>query len=58
MCQANITYTLAAVNRGKSHRQIPFNKFLLDYKEANKTEQEKVQDKIHKFFGGLAYGKK
>ena len=56
--QANICYTLAAINRGRNKKATPFNKFLLDYKEASKTDAEKTIDKINKFFGGLANGKK
>jgi hypothetical protein len=58
MCQANVAYTIAAVNKGKGQRQMPFNKFVLDYKEASKTDEEKTIEKIHKFFGGKVNGKK
>ena len=57
-CQANITYTIAAVNRGKGQRKPKVSDFRIDYKEAIKTEQEKTLDKINKFFGGSANGKK
>jgi hypothetical protein len=46
------------VNKGKGQKTIPFKKFVLDYKEAAKTEDEKTIDKINRFFGGLANGKK
>ena len=57
-CQANIAYTIAAVNRGKGQRKSKATDFRLDYKEAIKTKEQKVTDKINKFFGGLANGKK
>ena len=57
-CQANICYTIAAVNKGKGQKTIPFNKFRLDYKEAAMSDKDKVNRDIRKFFGGLANGKK
>jgi hypothetical protein len=47
--QANIAYTIAAGNRGRGQRLIPFEKFVLDYKEASKAENEKVEDQLRSF---------
>ena len=51
--QANIAYTIAAGNRGKGQKMIPFEKFILDYKESAKTEDEQVEDQVRKIFSGL-----
>tara|TARA_R110002020_G_scaffold125388_4_gene282606 strand:+ start:319 stop:552 length:234 start_codon:yes stop_codon:yes gene_type:complete len=48
--QANIAYTIAAGNRGRGQKLIPLNEFLLDYKAAFKTDNEKMEDQIRSFF--------
>jgi hypothetical protein len=52
--QANIAYTIAAGNRGRGQRLIPFDKFVLNYKDALKTDDERLEEQIRECFGRLA----
>lgn len=52
--QANICYTLAAVNKGRGQKTISLDKFLFNFKKKYKENQESVDDKVHKIFGALA----
>jgi hypothetical protein len=51
--QANISYTLAAVNKGKGQKSIPLNKFLFDFKKVYEDSKESVSDKVDRVFGAL-----
>ena len=52
--QANICYTLAAVNKGKGQKSIPLSKFLFDFRKVYKESQEPISDKVDRIFGALA----
>lgn len=53
-CMANVAYTVAATNRSKGQKLVPFPDFLLDYKKAALPGRKKVDTKIRSIMGGLA----
>ena len=52
ICQANIAYTISCVNRSRGQKIIPLSKFIIDLKELTKTDDEKVEDQLRRFFTG------
>ena len=52
--QANICYTLAAVNKGKGQRSLTLDKFLFNFEKLYRESQESVSDKVDRIFGALA----